>query len=280
MSTPQWREIAPRVYVRRYQELELNCGLVLGDRRALVIDTQSSSKRGEDLAASIKEVTSLEPVVVNTHAHYDHCFGNSAFRDSQIYSHSGAAADLLASAEHQMDQLVTHLNSTDRPDWAQEVTNTEVVVPFYLIDEDTELDLGNRSVHLLYGGKAHTDHDLVVAVPDVGVVFWGDMVEQGADPMMDDAYPLEWAKTMRALQERAQVQDAAICVPGHGDVVDQDFVSAQADKLQMLADALGEGLESRVRDVDALVSESRGIGLQDETLRGAAVRVLEISRQD
>lgn len=279
MPAPQWREIAPSVYVRRHDELELNCGLVVGDKRALVIDTSGSSARGQQLAQSIREITPLEPVVVNTHAHYDHCFGNSAFRDSQIYSHSGAADDLRLTAEHQREQLIAHLNNTERAEWAEEVRNTEIVLPFYLIDQDTEVDLGGRVVHLLHGGPAHTDHDLAVAIPDAGVVFWGDMVEQGADPMMEDAFPLQWAETMRNLQSKPVVSEATIAVPGHGDVVDPVFVLEQAEKLQRLADELAEALDSGVREVDALVNKSRGLGLQDTTLREAAMRALEVSRR-
>lgn len=275
MSQVTWRELAPGVFVRRHPELELNCGLVLGDRRALVIDTRSTTARGEELAAAVREVTALEPVVVNTHAHYDHCFGNAAFRDSQIYAHAGAADDLRATAEHQREQVVSHLLRTQRPDLAEQLVQTEIVIPFYLVDSDTEIDLGGRSVHLLYGGRAHTDHDLAVAIPDAGLVYWGDLVEQGADPAMEDAFPLEWADTVAALLSRPQVQPARIAVPGHGEVVDTDFVMSQAELLAGLAEQLEEAVHRRVQDLDALVEQCRGLGLQEPTIRDAASRVLE-----
>lgn len=275
MSPVTWRELAPGVFVRRHPDLELNCGLVVGDRRALVIDTRSTTARGEELAAAVREVTALEPVVVNTHAHYDHCFGNAAFRDSQIYAHAGAADDLRATAEHQRAQVVAHLVSTSRPELAEQLLHTEIVVPFYLIESDTEIDLGGRTAHLLYGGRAHTDHDLAVAVPDAGVVYWGDMVEQGADPAMEDAFPLDWASTVSALLNRPQVQAAQIAVPGHGDVVDPDFVMTQVELLADLARHLDEAVRRKVGDLDALVGECRGLGLQESTVREAAVRVLE-----
>jgi len=40
MAEVTWREVAPRVHVRRHEELNLNCGLVLGEERALLIDTR------------------------------------------------------------------------------------------------------------------------------------------------------------------------------------------------------------------------------------------------
>lgn len=275
MAETVWRELAPGVYVRRHHELELNCGLVVGQRRALVVDTRSTTKRGHALSAAVREITDLEQVVVNTHAHYDHCFGNAAFRDSQIYAHADAAEDLRATAEHQREQVVEHLRRTDREELAQTYLDTEIVLPFYLIEQDTELDLGGRSVHLLYGGRAHTDHDLAVAVPDAGVVFWGDLVEQGADPAMEDSFPLEWADTIADLLARPEVEGCVLHVPGHGDVVEEGFVVAQREQLAQLAGQLRESLREGVREVDALVAKTRGLGLQDTTLKDAAVRVLE-----
>lgn len=276
MTAPSFQEIAPGTYVRRHEELDVNCGLVVGSQRALVIDTRSTRERGEELAAAVREITPLEQVVVNTHAHYDHCFGNAAFRDSQIYGHVMAAESLQRTAEHQRSQVVEHLLRTDREELAQTYLHTEVVLPFYLIEDDAPINLGDRTAYLLYGGRAHTDHDLVVAVPDVGVVFWGDLVEQGADPAMDDSFPLEWGPTLTELCGRPQVQGSTICVPGHGEVVDPEFVRGQRQSLTALAVELKAALSSGVREVDGLVAKTRGLGLQDETLRHAAVRALEI----
>jgi glyoxylase-like metal-dependent hydrolase (beta-lactamase superfamily II) len=277
MPEPTWRELAQGVYVRRHSELELNCGLVIGAERALVIDTRSTTRRGEELAASVREITHLELVVVNTHAHYDHCFGNAAFRESQIYAHVGAADDLRATAEHQRQQVVEHLRRTDREELAQTYLDTEIVVPFYLVEEDTRIDLGGREVYLLYGGRGHTDHDLAVSVPDAGVVFWGDLIEQGADPAMEDSFPLEWADTVQRILEKAP--DHTVAVPGHGDVVDQAYVLAQQEQLAQLAATLEDARAEGIREVDRLVAKCRGLGLQETTLRDAAVRLLETAAQ-
>lgn len=276
MSEVTWREVSPEVHVRRHEELNLNCGLVVGEDRALVIDTRSYHQHGLELLAAVREITDLELVVVNTHAHYDHCFGNSAFRDSQIYAHAGAADDLRRTAEHQREQIVAHLRATDREAMAQDIEATEIVLPFYLVEQDTPIDLGGRTVELLFAGRGHTDHDLSVAVPDASVVFTGDLVEEGADPMMEDAFPLEWAATVRALVAKPAAQGCDVWVPGHGDVVDLAFVEAQMAQLTQLAERFTEVLAGGLAGVDALVSAGRGLGFQEQTLREAAVRALEL----
>ncbi|HSP59508.1 MAG TPA: MBL fold metallo-hydrolase [Ornithinimicrobium sp.] len=276
MAAVTWRSVAPGVYVRRHEELNLNCGLVVGEDRALLVDTRSYHQHGVELAEAVREITDLEITVVNTHAHYDHCFGNSAFRDSQIYAHVGAVDDLRRTGEHQREQIVEHMRATHRESIAEDILGTEIVLPFYLVEEDTPLDLGGRSVELLFSGRGHTDHDLAVSVPDAGVVFAGDLVEEGADPMMEDAFPQEWATTLEALLGKPAAEHADVWVPGHGSVVDRGFVEDQAARLAMLGERFAEVLAEGLAGVDALVSAGRGLGLQDQTLRDAAVRALEL----
>ncbi len=234
MTQPQWQELASGVLVRAHPELDLNCGLVVGERRALVIDSHLSARHGQELLAAVREVTDAEIVVVNTHAHFDHVFGNAAFRDSQIYAHTGAADAMLAAGERQRAEAITLLVSLGLDDVVADVASTEIVLPFYLIEDDAVLDLGGRVVHLLYGGRAHTDHDLVVAVPDAGVVFWGDLIEQDGAVSTGGAYLPEWPVTLRSLAAREVVRSAHIQVPGHGPVEGPAFVEWQAGRIEQM----------------------------------------------
>lgn len=276
MGEVTWREIASGVHVRKHEELNLNCGLVVGSERALVIDTRSYHQHGLELLAAVRELTDRELVVVNTHGHYDHCFGNSAFRDSQIYAHSGCVEELVRTGERQREEIVAHMLRTDRPEIAADIEATEIVLPFYLVEEDTPIELGDRSVQLLHRGRGHTDHDLVVAVPDGGVIFAGDLVEEGADPHMEDAYPAEWGPTLHALLDTDAGHGTDVWVPGHGEVVDRAYVEEQGGLLDRLAGRLEELVRGGALGVDALVSGCRGLGLEDQTLRDAAVRTFEL----
>ena len=80
-------------------------------------------------------------------------------------------------------------------------------------------------------GRGHTDHDVVVHVPDAAVVFAGDLVEQGAPPDLGDAVLAEWPATLDALLALRP----AVVVPGHGDPVDAAFVAAQRAELAEVA---------------------------------------------
>ncbi len=194
MST--WLEVGDRCWVRRYDEWDLNVGLIVGSDGALVIDTRATTEQASELQAHIREVTD-SPVrwVVNTHAHFDHVAGNSVFTDAAVYLHENAAAE-------------------------EDLDGTTFAVA-------KVIDLGDRRVELLHLGNAHTSGDTVVVVPDVDVYFVGDLIEESAPPSYGrDSFPLDWPDTIDRVI--GLLSDTSKVVPGHGAVVDAEFVRDQA----------------------------------------------------
>ena len=57
------------------------------------------------------------------------------------------------------------------------------------------LDLGGRQLALRYLGRGHTDNDIVAVVPDAGVLFAGDLLENAPAPGFGDSFPIAWADT-------------------------------------------------------------------------------------
>ena len=53
--------------------------------------------------------------------------------------------------------------------------------------------LATAQLRLAYLGHGHTDNDIVIEVPDAGVLFAGDLLENDAAPSYGDAYPRAWA---------------------------------------------------------------------------------------
>jgi glyoxylase-like metal-dependent hydrolase (beta-lactamase superfamily II) len=112
-----------------------------------------------------------------------------------------------------------------------------VDLPDRLVDDVAHLEVGGREVALRFLGRGHTDHDLVVDVDDGAVVFAGDLVEEGAPPAFEDAFPAEWPATLG----RVHLLARGPVVPGHGAVVDAQFVAAQREELLAVVTALREG---------------------------------------
>ncbi|SFK99404.1 MBL fold metallo-hydrolase [Geodermatophilus ruber] len=229
-------EIADGVFVRRHESLDLNCGLVVGDGACLVVDTRSDLGEAADLAAAVRRVTPHPWTVVNTHAHYDHCFGNAAFRPGVIWAARGCAEELRATGEAQRAARVAELLAGGHAAAAERVRRAPLDPPDALVDDRAVLDIGGREVTLRFLGRGHTGHDLVVQV-EAGVVFAGDLVEEGAPPAFEDAFPAEWPDTLGRLQALAR----GPVVPGHGAVVDAAFVGAQRAELRAVLAAVRSG---------------------------------------
>jgi glyoxylase-like metal-dependent hydrolase (beta-lactamase superfamily II) len=224
----RWVELADGVLVRRYDELDLSVGLVIGTLGCLVVDTRSDPDQGAELYAAVREVTRRPCTVVLTHAHFDHCLGTAAFLPAAVWAHSRCRDDLARGGAAQHAEAVAWSRAQGLPDRML----VRPVVPDHTVTEPIEVDLGDRRLRLTHPGRGHTDHDLAVWSPDTGVLFAGDLVEQGADPDFTDAYPLEWPTAVTELLRL----DPHMVVPGHGEPVDAEFVTAQRDDLTALAD--------------------------------------------
>jgi glyoxylase-like metal-dependent hydrolase (beta-lactamase superfamily II) len=233
-------EVAEGVFVRRHEALDLNCGLVVGDAACLVVDTRSDLGEAADLIAAVRRITPHSWTVVNTHAHYDHCFGNAAFRPATVWGTPGCAAAVRATGAAQRTARAAELRAAGDDDGAARVAAVPLDPPDALVDGVVHLDVGGREVVLRSLGRGHTDSDLVVEVEtgrDGTVLFAGDLVEEGAPPAFEDAFPAEWPATSGRLQALAR----GPVVPGHGAVVDAAFVGAQREELLAVLAAVRSG---------------------------------------
>ncbi|MGH3827708.1 MAG: MBL fold metallo-hydrolase [Pseudonocardiaceae bacterium] len=227
--TARWIELADGVLVRRYAELDLSVGLVIGEHSALVVDTRGDPAQGAELRAAVREITRQPCTVVLTHAHFDHCLGTGAFLPAAVWAHPRCRDDLARGGAAQHAEALAFSRAQRMP---HDPALVRPVVPDHLVTEPVEIDLGGRRVLLTHPGPGHTDHDIAVWSPDTGVLFAGDLIEQGADPDFTDAYPLHWPTAVTELLRLTP----RIVVPGHGDPVDPAFVTAQRDDLATLAE--------------------------------------------
>ena len=222
-----WHEVGDRVFVRRYPFLDQTIGAVVGRERVLVIDTRATTLQARELIRDLRQLTPLPWVVANTHVHFDHAFGNASFRPCEIWSHEGCADALRLHGPAQRENVIRWV-----PDLAGELAATPLDPPDRTFDASATLDLGDRTVELIHLGRGHTGHDVVALVPDTGIVFAGDLVEQGAPPGFEDSFPLDWPATLGALLDLVD----GVVVPGHGEPVGREFVEGQLSDVAFLAE--------------------------------------------
>ncbi|WP_409495192.1 MBL fold metallo-hydrolase [Amycolatopsis sp. cmx-11-12] len=230
-----WLELADGVYARRYEELDLTVGLVVGTDRCLVVDVRGDVEQGAELAAAVREVTPLPWSVVYTHAHFDHAFGTTAFLPCDVWAHEGCLTELTEFGEQARLKWMAKMESENRPEMAAALERTVITMPGRLVTDTAEIDLGGRVVVLRFLGRAHTDHDLFVQVPDAGVIYAGDAVENAeagfsAYSFNEDSSLIEWVGVMDAIL----ALEPKTVVAGHGDPVDTAFIEKHREGLREL----------------------------------------------
>jgi len=221
-----WREVADRVYMRRFLEYNVTVGLIVGDGDVLLVDTRGSERQARELQSEVRWISQGRLQIVNTHHHFDHAFGNFPFLPADIWGHEKCALRLREDSRTAQLALAAAM-----PEISQEYTETRIAPPNKTFRESAQIQLGGRLVDLHHFGRGHTDNDVVVVVPDVHAVFAGDLIEQGGPPSFEDSYPMDWPGTLGRLLEVAH----GPVVPGHGEVVSRSFIEGQRADLAALA---------------------------------------------
>ena len=247
-SLGPWREVAVGVLVCVAEPEGVNLGLVLGRAGALLVDTGSSPEQGAALRAAVAEVTALPLVgVVVTHAHADHAFGLAAFADVPTLGHESVPAALAGPASAAAARAL----GLDPAALAPPAREVAVAVA---------VDLEDRRVEVAHLGPGHTAGDLVVVVPDADLLFVGDLVESAPTPETgapwwgSDSVPHAWGATLDGVIGLMTAGTRA--VPGHGDLVDREFVFGTRGRVAAVSGELTHLVESGVAEADALARGS------------------------
>ncbi len=169
----------------------------------VVVDTHGSAAAGRVALADLDSLgVGHVTHVVNSHWHWDHTFGNVAFRDAvpdvPIHAHVEAARWLSEHGQRMKQRFADFPDDAHRED----VAATEIVIPDKTFTETHVLDLGDRIIELLFLGRGHTSGDIVTRVVDADVVAAADLIEESAKPWIGlNSWPLEWPATLDLLLE-------------------------------------------------------------------------------
>jgi cyclase len=207
-----------------------NAGLITDAGTSLLVDTLFDPKLTKDMLEAMQPITTGSPIgqAFNTHGNGDHWFGNSLLPDGiPIVATAGAIEDMKAAPAAAVNLLFNELDlgpefnafaerSMRRFDFASVVER----LPTESFEGRHELTVGDREIHLIELGPAHTQGDAIAHVPDAGVVFTGDILFIEGTPIMWAGPVSSWLTACDRIIEL----DARTIVPGHGPVTDESGV--------------------------------------------------------
>ena len=218
--------------------LNANIGLVVTPAGSVLIDSGATYRSARQIHDAVKKVTP-QPVkwVINTGGQDHRWLGNGYFKEqgAEIIAHANARADMQARGGDHLAGLKSILKD-----------NAEGTVPTlptrFISGNDSRLELGGVVFQLEHRNGAHTPGDMMVWLPQMNVLFTGDVVYVnrllGVIPVSDTR---NWLATFAVIEEL----DPKVIVPGHGDVT--DLATARADTLAYLV-ALRAHMKKAVDD--------------------------------
>lgn len=260
-----------------------NAGLVdLGDS-TLVIDTFLTPAAAEDLRADAQRLTGRLPrLVVNTHYHNDHIWGNQVFLPDadlictaetraliqtagkeEYNEYRAIAGDRLKDVLAQQASAETDAQRAAFDLWigyfgglVRDFPRLRVTLPNLVFENRMVLYGSRRRAELVAFAGAHTVSDTVVYLPDDGIVFMSDLLFVGFHPYLADGNPDRWLEVLRSILDgTAGIQTASRFVPGHGPTGTLADLQRLADYIrdcQQIAQALAAEGNAGQAEVDSI----------------------------
>lgn len=187
---------------------ETHCYLLLGEERALLIDTGLGIC---DISGVVRELTDKPVTAVATHVHWDHIGGHKYFPD--FYAHSAELAWLTG--QFPLPLAAVRAMVLDRCDVPGGFDGNTYQIfqgtPTRLLADGDMIDLGGRSVRVLHT-PGHAPGHLCFWEGERGYLFTGDLAYRGT---LFANYPSTDPAAYLDSLEKIAVLPAERIFPGH-----------------------------------------------------------------
>jgi len=190
-----------------------NAGIIdLGDR-TVVVDSFETIAAAEDLKAAAQMLTGQPAsIVILTHEHGDHWYGNQVF---------AASEELRVIWERRALRLQRGM---------QQAPDLYPRLPDQTFEKEMKLLGTERSIEVINYGHAHSHGDVCVFVPDVNAAFIGDLGFFGRHPYLLNSIPQNWVEVLQTLDGLP----FEIFVPGHGPIGGKEAIRDLRSYMQTL----------------------------------------------
>lgn len=206
------------LYLLRFPELfNTTCALVETVSSLFVVDTFTGPGAMSEWVELIRaRPTEKRLYVINTHSHFDHIWGNCAFRNARFISHVRCRLRMQEDSAAMLEKI-QHTN----PGWVRGAV--KIVLPdlvftdrLFFYDEGISLEL----LHM----PGHSADSIVVWLEPYGICLAGDAVEDPI-PLLQEAQSDSnidlYIKNLRRLKKRKP----AMVIPGHGNRRDPGLIN-------------------------------------------------------
>ena len=231
-------ELAPGVYMLDSADDRFvggNMGLLLGDDGLVLIDDGIAEVEAAYLAAVDALTGRTVDYLINTHIHGDHVGNNAAVneRGATIVAH-----------ENIRDRMIAELD-----DGTYEAAD----LPTITFEDGVALHMNGQEIRVMHIATAHTDGDSMLYLPDVNVIFAGDILFNGIFPFVDLEGGGGVDGMLRGLDRIIALADAETqIVSGHGPLATRADVQRARNVLADSRDRVRELVDRNLTEADVV----------------------------
>ncbi len=234
---------------------DCNAGIVDLGGTCLVFDTFLTPSAAEDLCRAVKSFVEYRPdIVINSHYHNDHIWGNQVFAppahivaSRQTYElmltegkkefeeETASAAETLAYCQNLVQKAETEERRSTGEMFVglyeglvQDLPRLVVRLPDIIYEGRLSFHGAKRSAELISYCNCHTGNDAVLFLPEDGIVFMSDLLFVGIHPYLPHGNPANLVKTLKEILDFK----ATRFVPGHGLVGGKPEINLNIDYVE------------------------------------------------
>ena len=226
-GNPYVDELAPGLYA--YVQplggwMVNNTGIIVDEvGSAVLVDTAATERRNRAILAEVARVSRGAPrVLVNTHHHPDHVYGNCFLPDSTVIVAQDRCREMVLRAG------TAAMKELTEPDYG----DVTIRPPEITFSENMTVHAEGFPIELRMAGPAHTTNDVLVWLPEQKVLFAGDLAFNGGQPIFLDGSASGF---LRAI-DQVRALEPEVLAGGHGPVTRGDDVTRLLDDLQAYAE--------------------------------------------
>jgi len=234
-----------------------NAGLIVDGSQSLLVDTLydldltgQMLRRMRDAEPGARDIGTL----VNTHANGDHCHGNELVAGAEIIASTASALEMAELPPEAMAAIVDAAGDMGPVGeyflhcFGQfRFQGIRYTPPTRTFDGQLDLQVGDKPVHLLEVGPAHTRGDVLVHSPVDKAVFTGDILFIEGTPVMWEGPVANWIKACQLIE----AMDVERIVPGHGPITDKHGVARVRQYLEYVRDQARQRFDAGMNAFEA-----------------------------
>jgi cyclase len=215
-----------------------NAGLVRGRNVVVLIDTCFTERRNLILRKMVTELAPIPPtVLINTHHHGDHVYGNGWFPEATIVSHESTRDRVL-----KLDSTISARRFADVEFGATRP------VPAALTFRDTlQVHVDDMALDVFFPGVAHCAGNTAVLVRERSVLFAGDILLKNCTPSFSGGSALGYLPVLQQLRGLG----AERIVPGHGPVCDGSVIDETERYVRFVLQVAGQAVTAGISPLEA-----------------------------